>query len=120
MARHIERSFDAPDETRTFDKGRVDVVKLEGQTVGRINLEPGWKWSECVKPIVGTESCQGHHIGYVLSGTMHVVMDDGDEFDGRPGEAYEIQPGHDAWVTGDDRFSALEFESKTAANYAKS
>ena len=119
MAESVQKTFDSPDETRTFDKGRIDVVNLESQTVGRATFEPGWRWSDCVKPIVGTDSCQAHHVGYIVSGRIHVLMVDGTEFEAGPGTAYEIQPGHDAWVVGDDRFVGLEFQGKTAAEFAK-
>jgi hypothetical protein len=119
MAESVGKTFDSPDEVRTFDKGRVEVVNLGSQKAGRAVFEPGWKWSECVKPIVGGDSCQAHHVGYVVSGNLHIVMNDGAEFDAEPGTAYEIQPGHDAWVVGDDQFVGLEFQSQTAAEYAK-
>jgi uncharacterized cupin superfamily protein len=89
----VGKTFDQPDETRTFDKGRVDVVTLGTHTAGRATFEPGWRWSECVKPIVGTESCEVHHLGYVLSGRLHIVMDSGEEVEAEPGLAYEVQPG---------------------------
>lgn len=120
MAESVQKTFDSPDETRTFDKGIFEVLNLGSQTVGRATFEPGWRWSECVKPIVGTDSCQGHHVGYVVSGRIQVVMDDGTEFEAGPGSAYEIQPGHDASIVGDERFVAVEFQGKTAAEYAKS
>ena len=119
MAESVKKTFSTPDEIRTFDKGRVDVVHLDSQTVGMATFEPGWRWSECVKPIVGTDSCQAHHVGYALSGRLTVRMNDGTEFDAEPGTVYEIQPGHDAWVVGDDHFVGLEVQSKTAAEYAK-
>ncbi|MGH2729919.1 MAG: cupin domain-containing protein [Actinomycetota bacterium] len=118
MAKLDSRSLNSPEETRTFDKGRFEVVRLEGVTVGRATFEPGWKWSECVKPIAGTDSCQSNHVGYVVSGRIKVVMDDGTESEAGPGDAYVIPPGHDAWVVGDDRFVGLEFQS--AETYAKS
>lgn len=117
MAKLDSRSLDSPSETRTFDKGRFDVVKLEGATVGRATFEPGWKWSECVKPIAGTDSCQSHHVGYAASGRIKVVMDDGTETEVGPGTAYVIPPGHDAWVVGNEQFVGLEFQS--AETYAK-
>jgi hypothetical protein len=119
MADSVKKSFDTPDEVRTFDKGRVDVVNLDSQMVGRAIFEPGWRWSDSVKPIVGGDSCQVHHVGYIISGTIHVVMNDGTEFEGGPGDVYEIQPGHDAWIVGDDEFVGLEFQSRAAAEYAK-
>ena len=112
--------FDSPDETRTPAKTRVDVVRTAGgATAARLVLEPGWKWSECVKPVVGTDQCQVHHVGFVQSGRMHVVHEDGTALELGPGSAYEILPGHDAWVVGDDRCVAVEFESRAAEEYAR-
>jgi hypothetical protein len=113
------RAFQSPDETRTPDKTQVDVVKMGGNTAARLTLEPGWKWSECIKPIVGTESCQVRHVGVAQSGRIHVSHEDGTEGDIGPGEAYVIEPGHDAWVVGDETFVGFEFESPTAEVYAK-
>jgi uncharacterized cupin superfamily protein len=113
------RGFDAPDETRTPDKTKIDVVKMGATSAGRFTFEPGWKWSECVKPVVGTESCQARHVGVVQSGTLHVAHEDGTEGDIKPGEAYVIEPGHDAWVVGDETFVGFEFESRSAEEYAK-
>ena len=81
MAGVQELNIDSPDETRTPDKTRVEVVRTGGATAARIAFEPGWKWSECVKPVVGTESCQVHHVGFIQSGTMHVVHEDGTELE---------------------------------------
>jgi hypothetical protein len=111
------KSFDQPEETRSFDNGHVDLVEIAGNKVGRASLEPGWRWSEAVKPIVNTDSCQVAHVGYAISGQLHVAMDDGTEFDINGGDAYEIAPGHDAWVDGDEAFRSVEFESM--ADYAK-
>jgi hypothetical protein len=113
------KSFDKPDESRSFDHGRADIVQLSEATAGRSRLEPGWRWSTSVKPIAGTDSCQMHHVGYSISGSLHVLTDEGDELDIGPGDAYEILPGHDAWVVGDDVFEALEFQTKTAQEFAK-
>jgi hypothetical protein len=113
------RGFDAPDETRTPDKTKVDIVRIGGTTAARLTLQPGWRWSECIKPVVGTESCQLRHVGVAQSGTMHIAHEDGTEADIRPGEAYVIEPGHDAWVLGDEAFVGFEFESPTAEEYAK-
>jgi len=111
--------FDSPDETRTPDKTRVDVVRVGNVTAGRFAFEPGWRWSECVKPVAGTESCQARHLGVVQSGTLRVAHEDGSEVDLRPGEAYAIEPGHDAWVIGDEQFVAFEFEPRAAEEYAR-
>ena len=118
MAGVESRQFDSPDETRTPDKTRVDVVRMAGATAARFTFEPGWKWSECVKPVAGTDSCQAHHVGVVHQGRLHVVHDDGSELDIGPGDAYEIAPGHDAWVDGDETFVGYEFESRAAEEYA--
>jgi mannose-6-phosphate isomerase-like protein (cupin superfamily) len=119
MAGVQKLDFDSPDETRTPEKTRVALVRVGSTTVGRLVCEPGWRWSECIKPVVGTDSCQVRHVGIVDSGTLHVVHDDGTEVDLGPGEAYVIEPGHDAWVVGDERFVALEFESRSAEEYAR-
>lgn len=111
--------FDSPDETRTPDKTRVDVVRVGGTTAARMAFEPGWKWSECVKPVAGTDSCQARHVGVVQSGTLGVAHEDGSEIELRPGQSYVIEPGHDAWVIGNERFVALEFESRSAEEYAR-
>ena len=117
MAGLESRSFDQPDETRTFDKGRMDLITAGSTTIGRAVFEPGWKWSECVKPIAGTDSCQVAHTGYIVSGQMHVVMDDGTEGDAGPGQVFVIAPGHDAWIVGDEPCIALDVQG--AATYAK-
>jgi hypothetical protein len=117
MASLSSKSFDAPDETRAPDKTKVDVVRLGGATVARLTFEPGWKWSECVKPVAGTDACQARHVGTLVSGRLHVVHDDGTEGDVGAGEAYVIEPGHDAWVVGDETTVAFEFES--AETYAR-
>jgi mannose-6-phosphate isomerase-like protein (cupin superfamily) len=110
------KSFDAPDETRTPDKTKVDVVRLGGATVARLTFQPGWRWSECVRPVAGTESCQARHVGAIVSGRLHVRHDDGTEAEVAPGDAYVIEAGHDAWVIGEEPAVALEFES--AEEYA--
>jgi hypothetical protein len=120
MAGVESRDFDSPDEQRTPDKTQVDVVRLGGgNTAGRFTFEPGWKWSECIKPVAGTDTCQARHLGVAQSGRMHVVHEDGTEVDIGPGEAYVIEPGHDAWVIGDERFVGFEFESQAAEDYAR-
>ncbi|CAM3909068.1 cupin domain-containing protein [Smaragdicoccus niigatensis] len=119
MAGVKARSFDSPDETRSPEKTRVDVVDVNGQKAARLTAQPGWKWSECIKPVVGGDSCQAKHFGVVISGQMHIVHNDGSEADITPGSAYVIEPGHDAWVVGDETFVGYEFESPTAASFAK-
>jgi hypothetical protein len=117
MASLSSKSFDDPDETRTPDKTKVDVVRLGGATVARFTFQPGWRWSECVKPVVGTDSCQVRHVGAIVAGRIHVVHNDGTEGEVGPGDAFVIEPGHDAWVVGDEAAVSLEFES--ADTYAR-
>ncbi len=110
MAGLEAKSLDSPDETRPFvDKGKAEVVEIGGTTVGRGVFEPGWRWSEHVKPIAGTDSCQAPHFGYVVSGRMKVVMDDGTEGEAGPGDVVYIEPGHDAWVVGDEACVMLDW-----------
>ena len=119
MGDFARKSFDKPDESRMFEHGRADIVHLAETSAGRARLEPGWRWSQDLKPVVGGDSCQMHHVGYVLSGSLRIATDEGEEHDLNVGDAYEIMPGHDAWVTSDDAFEALEFQSKTAEKFAK-
>jgi quercetin dioxygenase-like cupin family protein len=105
------KSLDSPDETRSFDNGKMDIVSVDEVTAGRVTLEPGWRWSEAIKPIAGTDSCEVQHTGYVISGRMHVVMDDGSEQEIGPGDVYVIRPGHDAWVIGDEMYVGVDFSS---------
>lgn len=95
-----KKSVSKPDEKRIFNKGQVDLVSLGGVTFGRATLQPGWKWSTCVKPLVNTESCQAPHLQYHVSGRLHVVMEDGSKQEFGPGDVALIPPGHDAWVVG--------------------
>jgi hypothetical protein len=117
MPSMILKRFDRPDETRPFRKGRAEILHLADGTVGRGVFEPGWVWSECVKPIVGTESCEVAHLGVVQSGRMRVRMDDGQEGEAGPGDVLMIPPGHDAWVVGDEPCVVLDFAGME--NYAK-
>jgi len=111
------KSHSSPDEVRSPDKTRVEIIRLEGFTIGRFNFEPGWRWSECVKPVVKTESCQASHVGYAVSGRITVRMQDGTQKTIAAGESYTIPPGHDAWVEGNERFVGIEVMS--AEQYAK-
>ena len=119
MASITGKSFDSPDETRTPEKTKMDVVDLGGVKAARLTAQPGWKWSECIKPTVGGDSCQTRHLGVVASGTIHVAHDDGTELDLSAGDAYVIEPGHDAWVVGNEAFVGYEFDTSAAASYAK-
>jgi hypothetical protein len=114
------KSLDTPDEVRPFENasGELRLVNLEGAgPVGRAVFEPGWRWSNDVKPIAKTDSCQGPHAGYVISGSMHVVMDDGRESDFKAGDVMVIAPGHDAWTLGDEACVVLDWQGY--ADYAK-
>lgn len=103
----VIKRFTRPDETRTFEKGRFEVVKLGGMTIGRATYEPGWKWSEHVGPAEGAKSCRVEHVGIVVSGHAMVKMDDGRTFDLRAGECFYVPPGHDSWVVGDELYVSL-------------
>jgi hypothetical protein len=106
----IKKSLDSPEEVRPIDKGRVEVVNLGDVTAMRATLEPGWKWSESVKPIAGTNSCEVAHMGYMVSGRMMIRMDDGSQQEFRPGDVGVISPGHDAWVVGNERVVFIDFQ----------
>ncbi|HEY3449237.1 MAG TPA: cupin domain-containing protein [Myxococcales bacterium] len=112
MNKGIEiKSFRSPDEHRPFNQGKgyLDVVRIGGQDVGLGVFQPGWRWSSHVKPIAGTDSCQSAHRGYVVSGRLHVVMNDGQQADLSAGDFALIQPGHDAWVVGDEPCVIFDF-----------
>lgn len=119
MAGVEKRDFGSPDESRTPDKTQVDVVHLGGTTAARLTMEPGWSWSECVKPVAGTDRCQHRHLGVVQSGRMRVTHEDGTEVEIGPGEAYAIEPGHDAEIVGGERFVGYEFQPQAAEEYAR-
>lgn len=112
------KSLDTPEEVRTFGHGHTDMVGLDDATVARAVFEPGWKWSHDVKPIAGTDSCQAHHVGYVVAGHMHIEMKDGSKTDLSPGDAVDISPGHDAWVLGDESCVMIDWGPATST-YAK-
>jgi hypothetical protein len=112
------KSFDSPDETRPFaDKGNAKVLKIGEGAVLFGTFEPGWHWADHVKPIAGTDSCESPHFLYVLSGRMQVRMDDGSEQELGPNAVARIEPGHDAWVVGDEPCTAVDFGPSPA--YAK-
>ena len=118
MAAMQAKNLDTPDETRPVPKAKIDIVKLGDVMIGRAVFEPGWKWSECVKPVAQTESCQAGHTTYIVSGRMHVRMDDGTEQELGPGAAAIIPPGHDAWIVGNEPCVAVDFSGM--ADFAKS
>jgi hypothetical protein len=113
-----KKSLDSlADETRSFEKGKIDLANLGDITIGRGSFEPGWSWEKCIKPIVKTNSCQVRHTIYILSGRMKVVMDDGTESENGPRDVAAIPPGHNAWVIGDDPCVSIDFTG--AKDYAK-
>jgi len=120
MAGITKKSFETPDESRAPDKTHIEVVDLGSVKAARMTLEPGWRWSECIKPVAGTDSCQVHHVGTAASGQLHVEHEDGSTAEVGAGDAYVIEPGHDAWVIGSEPFVGYEFDSQAAATYAES
>lgn len=114
-----KKTFASPDERRSPAKTEMEIVNVGAVKAARLTLQPGWRWSECIKPIAKTDSCQMHHVGMVTAGKMHVHHDDGSEIDLAPGDAYVIEPGHDAWVVGSEQFVGYEFDSKAASTFAK-
>ncbi len=116
---HKKNLDTSPDETRTFDYGELKTATVGDFKVARGVLQPGWKWSEHIKPLAGTDSCQVEHNGLVLSGRVKVVMDDGSEMEIGPGDAYVIPPGHDAWVVSDEPATGIEFSREAVERFAK-
>lgn len=106
LSRNLDKN---PDEVRKFTSGRIELANLGEATIGRVILEPGWKWSKDVKPIANTNSCQFAHTQYAISGRIRVRMDDGTEQEFGPGEVMYIPPGHDGWVVGNEPFVAIDF-----------
>jgi class 3 adenylate cyclase len=105
------RRFTEPSDVRTIPRGRIEVVELDDTVVGRMTYEPGWRWSVDVRPIAGTNTCQFHHLGVTLAGRLRAQMPDGTELEIGPGEVFEIPPGHDAWVVGDEPWVGVDFEA---------
>ena len=105
----ILKRFDNPDEVRTFEKGKFELVKVGGMTIGRATYEPGWKWSVHVGKATGAKSCSVEHIGMVVSGTATAAMDDGRIVEMKAGDLFYIAPGHDSWVVGDEPYVSLHF-----------
>lgn len=110
MLEVILKSFESPDETRVFEKGKFEIVHIGGMTVGRATYEPGWKWSEHVSPLAGASLCDIEHMGLVISGRAMAAMQDGAEIELKPGELFYIPPvPHDSWVIGDEPYVSLHF-----------
>jgi hypothetical protein len=116
MSTFLKKNIDKSDDVRTFEKGHLDAVALGDVIFGRAVFEPGWKWSECVKPIAGTDLCMVHHNGFIGSGSLHVVMEDGREYDLNPGDVFVCPPGHDAWVTSEEACIARALTSSISTD----
>ena len=112
-----QKTFAKPDEVRVFEKGKLELVNIRGGVVGRLTLEPGWRWSTHVKPIAKTDWCEAPHFQYLISGRLHVVMADGGEFEVGPGSVASLPAKHDAWVVGNEVVVGIDWEG--VANYAK-
>jgi hypothetical protein len=111
------QSFNSPGEVRKFDRGKLELVKMAGVTIGRATFEPGWKWSTSLKPIAQTKSCQAPHFQYHVAGVFKVIMDDGTEKELKAGDVSLLPPGHDAWVVGNEPVVVVDFQGM--ADYAK-
>jgi hypothetical protein len=111
------KSLNVPDEVRAFPKGWLEVVKIGGASIGRATFQPGWRWSESVKPLANTKSCEAPHFQYHIAGVLRVRMDDGSEFDCKPGDISRLPTGHDAWVVGNEPVVVVDFQGML--NYAK-
>lgn len=113
------KNLDNPDEVRTLPKTNIEIAKLGDTTLMRATFQPGWKWSECVKPTAGTKTCQVAHINYIISGRIKITMDDGSEKTMGPGDFAEIPPGHDACVIGDEACVVIDFVGGKTYGLAK-
>lgn len=110
MQKSEHKSFENPDEVREFPKGRLELIKIGGATIGRAVFEPGWRWATSLQPIAKTKSCEAPHFQYHVSGVLKVVMDDGTEFECHPGDVSLLPSGHDAWVVGDEPAVVVDFQ----------
>ena len=112
------KNFGKPDEVREFPKGRLELIKVGGATVGRATFEPGWRWSTSLQPLVKTKSCEAPHFQYHVSGVLKILMDDGTEFECKPGDVSLLPSGHDGWVVGNEPAVVIDFQGMI--DYAKS
>jgi hypothetical protein len=117
MQRTEHRAFQAPDEVREFPNGRAEILQVGDAEIGRLVFQPGWRWSEDVKPIAHTASCEAPHFQYHVSGVLRILMDDGTEFDCRAGDVSLLPSGHDAWVVGEEPAVVVDFQGMI--DYAK-
>ena len=111
------KSFETPDEVRTFPKGKLELINIGGATIGRATFEPGWRWSTSLQPLAKTKSCEAPHFQYHISGTIRIVMDDGTELECKAGDVSLLPVGHDAWVVGDEPVVVVDFQGMV--DYAK-
>jgi len=111
------KSFNKPDEVRTFPKGKLELIKIGGAVIGRATFEPGWKWSTSVQPLVNTKSCEAPHFQYHISGTIKILMGDGKQFECKAGDVSLLPEGHDAWVVGNEPVVIVDFQGMI--DYAK-
>jgi hypothetical protein len=111
------RQFAAPDEIRAFENGQLELLHVGASDIGRLVLRPGWRWSDDVKPIAGTELCEAPHFQYHVTGTLRIRMSDGTEFEAHPGDVTSLPAGHDAWVVGDEDVVVIDWYG--ASNYAR-
>jgi hypothetical protein len=111
------RTFSEPDETRSFTNGRLELLRVGGSDIGRLVLEPGWRWSNDVKPVAGTALCEAPHFQYHVAGVLRIEMADGTTFDARPGDVTSLPAGHDAWVVGDEAVVVVDWFG--ASEYAR-
>jgi len=109
MTEVVLKQFESPDEVRTFEKGKFEIVHLGGMTIGRATYEPGWRWSEHVGRALGQKECQVEHVGMVISGRATAAMSHGDVIEMRAGQVFYVPPGHDSWVVGDEPYVSLHF-----------
>jgi quercetin dioxygenase-like cupin family protein len=112
-----QKNFGDPDETRSFERGDLRLLSIGGAEIGQLTLQPGWRWSEHVKPIAGTELCEAPHFQFHVQGTLQVQMADGTEFTAGPGDVTALPQGHDAWVVGDEPVVVVDWYG--ASNYAR-
>ena len=111
------KKLNAPDETREFAHGKLELINMAGGVIGRLTLLPGWRWSDHIKPMAGTKSCEAPHFQYHISGRLRIRMDDGVEFEAGPGDVTSLPSGHDAWVVGNEPVVVIDWHGAT--EYAK-
>jgi quercetin dioxygenase-like cupin family protein len=117
MARLQAKVFDTEGDPHAFSNGLAQILKLGEATVARAVYEPGWRWTTDMREVTGNQTCQLHHLAYAISGELHVLTDEGRTLEVKPGSVYEIPPGHDAWVVGDEPVVVVDWYGAT--NYAK-